>query len=146
MISQDEQNSKLEGSLKEADEERSRLQRTNTTQQTQIDKHKKLAEETKRKSDGLEGQLAALRKVVDSNNCHSTLTKLRLCLNTIFYLLLSLWRQNETAAAVTLTYLPTVFFPSLKLPKQQNALMFTQGLYISHTQKTAKKNVRQCLT
>ncbi|XP_071789090.1 testis-expressed protein 9-like [Asterias amurensis] len=62
----DEQNSKLEGSLKEVDDERSRLQRTNTTQQTQIDKHKKLAEETKRKADGLEGQLTALRKEVDA--------------------------------------------------------------------------------
>ncbi|XP_022088557.1 testis-expressed protein 9-like isoform X2 [Acanthaster planci] len=62
----DEQNSKLESRLKEAEDERARLQRTNTTQQTQLDKYKKLSEETKRKNEGLEGQLASLRKEVDS--------------------------------------------------------------------------------
>lgn len=57
--------STLEGRVKEAEEERGRLQRTNATQQTQIDKYKRLAEDTKRKSDALETQLTGLRKELD---------------------------------------------------------------------------------
>ncbi|XP_072173812.1 testis-expressed protein 9-like [Diadema setosum] len=55
----------LEGRVKEAEEERGRLQRTNQTHQTQIDKYKRLAEDTRRKSEGLETQLSGLRKELD---------------------------------------------------------------------------------
>jgi len=52
-------------SLKEVEEERSRLQRTTTAQQTQTDKFKKLLEESKVRADGLDIQLAAARKELD---------------------------------------------------------------------------------
>uniref|UniRef100_A0A2C9KNQ5 Testis-expressed sequence 9 protein n=1 Tax=Biomphalaria glabrata TaxID=6526 RepID=A0A2C9KNQ5_BIOGL len=48
--------------LKDVEEERNRLLRTNTAQQQQIEKHKKMSEEVKGKSDSLETQLSALKK------------------------------------------------------------------------------------
>lgn len=45
------------------EDERGRLNRSHQSQVSQIDKYKKLAEEAKRKNDGLETQLSGLRKV-----------------------------------------------------------------------------------
>ncbi|EDO26441.1 predicted protein, partial [Nematostella vectensis] len=51
-----------EKKVKELSEEQGRLQKTNSALQSQIDKYKKLYEESKQKSDGLEQQLNATRK------------------------------------------------------------------------------------
>ena len=48
---------------KEMEEERNRLQRTNTAQQTQIDKLKRLADDAKGKAESLESELSSVRKV-----------------------------------------------------------------------------------
>ena len=53
----------LNGRLKELEEERGRLHRTNAAQQNQMDKYKKLAEDARSKSDSQETQLTAVRKV-----------------------------------------------------------------------------------
>ena len=50
--------------MKEVEEERGRYQRTSSSQQIQIDKYKKLAEEAKGKTDSLENQLTAVKKVI----------------------------------------------------------------------------------
>ena len=63
LCQQEEQNSKLEVQIKEMEDDRTRLQRSSTAQQTQIEKYKRLSDEAKRKSEGLETQLAAVRKV-----------------------------------------------------------------------------------
>ena len=60
---QDEANSGLTSRIKELEEERGRLHRTNASQQSQIDKFKSMAEEAKGKSDSLETQLSGVRKV-----------------------------------------------------------------------------------
>ncbi|XP_077993724.1 testis-expressed protein 9-like isoform X2 [Glandiceps talaboti] len=62
----DEENGNLLGKMKEIDDERSRLHRTNQSQQTQIEKYKRLSEDAKSKSDGLENQLGSVRKELDS--------------------------------------------------------------------------------
>jgi hypothetical protein len=49
--------------VKELEDERGRLTRTNAAQTTQIDKFKKIAEDSKTKTESLETQLAATRKV-----------------------------------------------------------------------------------
>lgn len=46
------------------EDERGRLYRTNATQQSQIEKFKKIAEDAQGKSDSLENQLSGLRKVM----------------------------------------------------------------------------------
>ena len=60
---QEEEKSVLNGRLKELEEERGRLHRTNAAQQNQMDKYKKLAEDARSKSDSQETQLTAVRKV-----------------------------------------------------------------------------------
>lgn len=45
------------------EEDRARLQKTANIQQTQIEKHRALAEESNRKGDGLQQQVTALQKV-----------------------------------------------------------------------------------
>ena len=60
---QDEEVTKLSSQVKQTDEERSRLAHTCTTQQTQMDKFKKMADEAKNKAESLETQLSAQRKV-----------------------------------------------------------------------------------
>ncbi|XP_013385699.1 testis-expressed protein 9 isoform X2 [Lingula anatina] len=62
----EEENNALLQRVKELDDDRNRLQRTNSTQQTQIDKYKRLADDAKGKSDSLENQLTGLRKELDS--------------------------------------------------------------------------------
>ena len=53
----------MRGRLKELEEERSRVMRQTNTQQQNIDKYRKIADDAKSKTDSLEGQLAAARKV-----------------------------------------------------------------------------------
>ncbi|KAK3580128.1 hypothetical protein CHS0354_034069 [Potamilus streckersoni] len=64
----DEENSTLTAKLKEMEDERGRLYRTNATQQSQIEKFKKIAEDSQGKSDSLENQLSGLRKELDQIN------------------------------------------------------------------------------
>ncbi|XP_030649977.1 testis-expressed protein 9 [Chanos chanos] len=61
----DDENITLSTKLKEAEEDRTRLQRTVNIQQTQMDKHRGLAEESNRKCDGLQQQVTALQKEID---------------------------------------------------------------------------------
>nr|XP_022312330.1 testis-expressed protein 9-like [Crassostrea virginica] len=61
----DEANSGLSSRIKELEDERGRLHRTNASQQSQMDKYKKIAEEARSKSESTEGQLAAVRKELD---------------------------------------------------------------------------------
>ena len=49
--------------MKDIEEERNRLLRTSSSQQQQIDKHKKLAEDARGKVDSLESQLSTMKKV-----------------------------------------------------------------------------------
>lgn len=60
---QDEENSGLSVRVKELEEERGRLTRTNAAKATQIDKFKKIAEDNKTKAESVETQLAATKKV-----------------------------------------------------------------------------------
>ncbi|XP_033729554.1 testis-expressed protein 9-like, partial [Pecten maximus] len=62
---QDEQNNSIGSRIKELEDERGRLHRTNASQQTQIDKYKKMAEDAKTKSDSSESQLVSLRKELE---------------------------------------------------------------------------------
>lgn len=59
---QDEENGVLGSKLKEAVEDRARLQRTTSMQQTQLEKHQALAEGANRNCDGLRHQVTALQK------------------------------------------------------------------------------------
>jgi len=52
-----------ESKMKELEEERSRLQRTNAAQHTQLDKYKKISEEKQSLADSLETQVTTLKKV-----------------------------------------------------------------------------------
>lgn len=63
LLSQDDEITKLNGQMKDLEEERARLQKTTNIQQTQIDKHKSLAEESAKKCNGLQLQVSALQKV-----------------------------------------------------------------------------------
>lgn len=60
---QDDENAKLNAKIKEIEEDRARLQKTTSIQQTQIEKHRALADESGRKCDGLQLQVSALNKV-----------------------------------------------------------------------------------
>lgn len=62
----DEKSTTVEKKVKELTEEQGRLQKTNQGLQSQIDKYKKLYDECKHKNEGLEQQLVALRKDLDS--------------------------------------------------------------------------------
>ncbi|XP_051557410.1 testis-expressed protein 9-like [Myxocyprinus asiaticus] len=61
----DDENSTLNSKLKEMEEERTRLQRTTNVQQTQIEKQRAFAEESKRKCEGLQQQVAVLHKELE---------------------------------------------------------------------------------
>ncbi|XP_048749432.2 testis-expressed protein 9-like isoform X2 [Ostrea edulis] len=61
----DETNSGLSSRIKELEEERGRLHRTNAAQQSQMDKYKKIAEEARGKSESMDSQLAAVRKELE---------------------------------------------------------------------------------
>lgn len=60
---QDDENAKLCAKIKEIEEDRARLQKTASIQQTQIEKHRALAAESAKKCDGLQLQVSALHKV-----------------------------------------------------------------------------------
>ncbi|XP_056121409.1 testis-expressed protein 9 [Rhinichthys klamathensis goyatoka] len=62
----DDENSTLCSKLKDVEEERARLQRTTNVQQTQVEKQRALAEESSRKCEGLQQQVAALQKELES--------------------------------------------------------------------------------
>ncbi|XP_060570696.1 testis-expressed protein 9-like [Ruditapes philippinarum] len=61
----EEENSSMSVRVKELEDERGRLTRTNAAQTTQIDKFKKIAEDSKTKTESLETQLAATRKELE---------------------------------------------------------------------------------
>ena len=61
---QDEEQTVTKCKLKETEEERARLVRTNAAQQTQIDKYKRLSEDARNKSDSLDTLLSGTKKVI----------------------------------------------------------------------------------
>ncbi|XP_044204497.1 testis-expressed protein 9 [Thunnus albacares] len=64
----DDENAKLSAKIKEIEEDRARLQKTTSIQQTQIEKHRALAEESARKCDGLQVQVSGLHKEIENLN------------------------------------------------------------------------------
>ncbi|ROL52733.1 Testis-expressed protein 9 [Anabarilius grahami] len=62
----EDENSTLSSKLKDMEEERARLQRTTNVQQTQVEKQRALAEESSQKCEGLQQQVAALQKELES--------------------------------------------------------------------------------
>ncbi|XP_056134767.1 testis-expressed protein 9 [Lampris incognitus] len=62
----DDENSQLMKKVKAIEEDRARLQKTTNIQQTQIEKHRASAEESSRKCDALQLQVAALQKEIES--------------------------------------------------------------------------------
>lgn len=63
LLLQDDENAQLSAKMKELEEDRARLQKTTNIQQTQIEKHRALAQESDKKCDGLQAQVSALHKV-----------------------------------------------------------------------------------
>ncbi|XP_071098615.1 testis-expressed protein 9-like isoform X2 [Haliotis cracherodii] len=61
----DEELRQLSSHVREVEEDRGRHMRTVATQQTQIDKYKKVAEDARTKSDSAENQLSTVRKEVE---------------------------------------------------------------------------------
>ncbi len=64
-VLKDDENSTFSSKLKDLEEEKARLQRIANVQQTQVEKQKALAEESSRKCEGLQQQVAALQKVLE---------------------------------------------------------------------------------
>ncbi|XP_074522013.1 testis-expressed protein 9-like isoform X2 [Halichoeres trimaculatus] len=64
----DDENAKLSAKIKELEEDRARLQKTTSIQQTQIEKHGALAEESTKKYDGLQVQVSALCKEIENQS------------------------------------------------------------------------------
>ncbi|KAK1891250.1 Testis-expressed protein 9 [Dissostichus eleginoides] len=64
----DDENAKLSARIKELEEDRVRLQKTTNIQQTQIEKHRALAEESNRKCEGVQLQVSALQKEIEILN------------------------------------------------------------------------------
>ncbi|KAM9366748.1 testis-expressed protein 9 isoform 1-T1 [Symphorus nematophorus] len=64
----DDENAKLCAKIKEIEDDRARLQKTTSIQQTQIEKHKALADESGKKCDGLQLQVSALHKEIEKLN------------------------------------------------------------------------------
>ncbi|KAF7660582.1 hypothetical protein LDENG_00279170 [Lucifuga dentata] len=64
----DDEITRLGAKIKELEEDRARLQKTTNVQQTQIEKHKTLAEESAKKCDGLQLQVDGLKKEIESMN------------------------------------------------------------------------------
>ncbi len=63
-VPQDEEKTGIASRVKELEEERNRLARTSSQQQGQIDKYKKLADDSRSKAESLETQLSTTRKVL----------------------------------------------------------------------------------
>ncbi|XP_070762273.1 testis-expressed protein 9 [Enoplosus armatus] len=64
----DDENAKLSAKMKEIEEDRARLQKTTSIQQTQLEKHRALTEESAKKCDGLQLQVSALNKEIENLN------------------------------------------------------------------------------
>ncbi|XP_041837510.1 testis-expressed protein 9 [Melanotaenia boesemani] len=64
----DDENAKLSARIKELEEDRAKLQKNTNILQTQIEKHRGLAEDSAKKSDGLQLQVSALHKEIDNLN------------------------------------------------------------------------------
>ncbi|XP_070688275.1 testis-expressed protein 9 [Pempheris klunzingeri] len=64
----DDENAKLSAKLKETEEDRARLQKTISVQQTHIEKHRAFAEESAKKCDGLQLQVSSLHKEIENLN------------------------------------------------------------------------------
>ncbi|XP_031170263.1 testis-expressed protein 9 [Sander lucioperca] len=64
----DDENAQLSAKMKELEEDRARLQKTTNIQQTQIEKHRALAQESDKKCDGLQAQVSALHKEIENLN------------------------------------------------------------------------------
>ncbi|KAM7424087.1 hypothetical protein PAMA_000441 [Pampus argenteus] len=64
----DDENTKLSAKIKEIEEDRARLQKTMSIQQTQIEKHRALAEESTKKCDSLQVQVSGLHKEIENLN------------------------------------------------------------------------------
>ncbi|XP_040895056.1 testis-expressed protein 9 [Toxotes jaculatrix] len=64
----DDENAKLSAKMKELEDDRARLQKTTSIQQTQIEKHRALAEESAKKCDGLQLQVSGLHKEIENLN------------------------------------------------------------------------------
>ncbi|XP_072838214.2 testis-expressed protein 9 isoform X1 [Pogona vitticeps] len=62
----EDENRSLSGRLREVEEERGRLQRTAALQQSQIEKHKSLCEDGKRRSEGLQQKLSGVEKELET--------------------------------------------------------------------------------
>ncbi|XP_067938674.1 testis-expressed protein 9-like [Watersipora subatra] len=60
-----EENNNLTSRIKELEDERKKLSRTNATQQGSLEKYKKAADDAKSKSEFLDSQLSALKKELD---------------------------------------------------------------------------------
>lgn len=70
---------KLSAKIKELEDERARLQKTTSVQQTQIEKHRALAEESAKKCDGLQLQVSGLHKVCIGGSHQVCYNKLQIC-------------------------------------------------------------------
>ncbi|XP_029954954.1 testis-expressed protein 9 [Salarias fasciatus] len=64
----EDENMKLCAKVKELEEDRARLLKSSNIQQTQIEKHRASAEESARKSDGLQLEVSGLRKEIENLN------------------------------------------------------------------------------
>ncbi|XP_072236618.1 testis-expressed protein 9 isoform X2 [Leuresthes tenuis] len=64
----DDENAKLNAKIKELEEDRAKLQKTTSIQQTQIEKHRALAEESAKKCEGLQLQVSAFHKEIENLN------------------------------------------------------------------------------
>lgn len=71
---QDDENTKLSAKIKELEEDRARLQKTVSIQQTQIEKHRALAAESNKKCDGLQLEVSGLSKVCVANSSEQITT------------------------------------------------------------------------
>ncbi|NXK46527.1 TEX9 protein, partial [Chauna torquata] len=60
----DDENQNLKSQLKDIEEEKTRLQRTISMQQSQTEKYKMLSQEANKKSEGLQQEVIALEKVL----------------------------------------------------------------------------------
>uniref|UniRef100_A0A8C6WVJ3 Testis expressed 9 n=1 Tax=Neogobius melanostomus TaxID=47308 RepID=A0A8C6WVJ3_9GOBI len=64
----DDENIRLNTKMKELEEDRARLQKSQSILQTQLEKHKALAEESAKKCDGLQLYVAGLNKEIENLN------------------------------------------------------------------------------
>lgn len=63
-VKQDDENKTLKSRLKDTEEENTKLQRTISVQHSQTEKYKILSQEANKKSEGLQQEVIALKKVL----------------------------------------------------------------------------------